>query len=207
MEKTFLQRVAEVQSTLNAPKNQTNKFGGYKYRNLEDILEAAKPILKAQDIVLTLNDEIVIIGEKAFLKSTGKLTDALASENEISTTAFVELTDHKGMSAEQAVGASSSYCRKYCLGGLLLVDDNKDPDTNEFAQQNSKKERASNIAKKMAAKPSVPTGEQKKELVALIEENGLILTDVLTSHGVTGQMNMEQYNAIMSELKKGAVNE
>lgn len=36
-----------VQSELKAPKGQMNKFGGYKYRSCEDILEAVKPILKA----------------------------------------------------------------------------------------------------------------------------------------------------------------
>ena len=34
-----------IQTKLKAPKNQVNKFGGYNYRNCEDILEALKPIL------------------------------------------------------------------------------------------------------------------------------------------------------------------
>ena len=43
---SFILRVLALQSELKAPKGQTNKFGGYKYRSCEDILEAVKPLLK-----------------------------------------------------------------------------------------------------------------------------------------------------------------
>lgn len=57
-ENTFLQRFASVQAELKAPKARTNKFGGYKYRSCEDILKAAKPLLKKHSLVLTMTDTI-----------------------------------------------------------------------------------------------------------------------------------------------------
>lgn len=47
-DKTFAERVIAVQSQLKAPKNQRNKFVGFNYRSCEDILEAVKPLLKAE---------------------------------------------------------------------------------------------------------------------------------------------------------------
>ena len=55
-------KLAKIQQSLKAPKSQTNKFGGYKYRNCEDILQAVKPLLG--DAVLILEDEIVHIGDR-----------------------------------------------------------------------------------------------------------------------------------------------
>ena len=52
----------KIQKELKAPKNQYNAFGKYKYRSCEDILEAVKPLL--EDATLTINDEIVVIGER-----------------------------------------------------------------------------------------------------------------------------------------------
>ena len=39
------------------------------------------------------------------------------------------------MDAAQVSGATSSYARKYCLNGLFLLDDCKDPDTEEYSDQ------------------------------------------------------------------------
>ena len=40
-----------IQSSLKAPKGQTNKFGGYSYRSCEDILTALKPLLATSNIL------------------------------------------------------------------------------------------------------------------------------------------------------------
>ena len=37
------EKLLAIQTELKAPKNQMNKFGNYKYRSAEDILEALKP--------------------------------------------------------------------------------------------------------------------------------------------------------------------
>ena len=100
-----------IQSELRAPKNQTNKFGGYNYRSCEDILEAVKPLLKTYDSVLTISDEIVEVGGRIYVKATARLTEKAGVVTE--TTAFArEAENKKGMDESQITGAATSYARK-----------------------------------------------------------------------------------------------
>ena len=126
-----------IQQTLNAPKNQRNNFGGYNYRSAEDILEAVKPLL--QNITLTVSDEIVLIGNRYYVKATATLSDG---EDEIAVTAYArEEESKKGMDCSQLTGATSSYARKYALNGLFCIDDAKDPDTDAYAKQTNQQPR------------------------------------------------------------------
>lgn len=125
-DKTFTERVIAVQSQLKAPKNQRNNFGGYNYRNCEDILEAVKPLLKAEGLFLTITDDIVVLGDRFYVKATATLTDG---ERSLSNQAFArEEATKKGMDGSQVTGAASSYARKYALNGLFAIDDTKDAD-------------------------------------------------------------------------------
>lgn len=117
-----------IQTTLKTPKNNTNSFGGYKYRKASDILEAVKPILKQFNCSIVLCDSIELIGNRYFLKAVASIANDKGEE--VCTQAFAELDNHKGMSLEQSTGAASSYARKYALCGLLAIDDSSvDPDT------------------------------------------------------------------------------
>ncbi|HAS1807608.1 TPA: recombinase [Enterobacter hormaechei subsp. xiangfangensis] len=127
----FYERLADIQAHLNAPKNQYNSFGKYKYRSCEDILEGVKPLLKG--LFLSISDEIVLIGDRYYVKATATITDG---ENSHSASAMArEEENKKGMDAAQVTGATSSYARKYCLNGLFGIDDAKDADTDEHKQQ------------------------------------------------------------------------
>lgn len=127
----FFQRLSEIQANLNAPKNQYNSFGKYKYRSCEDILEGVKPLLKG--LFLSISDEIVLIGDRYYVKATATITDG---ENSHSASAMArEEENKKGMDSAQVTGATSSYARKYCLNGLFGIDDAKDADTDEHKQQ------------------------------------------------------------------------
>ncbi len=126
-----------IQSDLKAPKGQMNKFGNYKYRSCEDILEAIKPILG--DCSLILNDEIVLIGERYYVKATATLFN---SEGRTSASAFArEPLSKKGMDESQITGAASSYARKYALNGLFSIDDTKDADTMDNTKTSYNKKR------------------------------------------------------------------
>ena len=46
------------------------------------------------------------------------------------------------MDGSQITGAASSYARKYALNGLFLIDDTKDADTDELANQRKNKAKA-----------------------------------------------------------------
>ncbi|WP_368742961.1 ERF family protein [Enterobacter asburiae] len=129
----FYERLADIQAHLNAPKDQYNSFGKYKYRSCEDILEGVKPLLKG--LFLSISDEIVLIGDRYYVKATATITDG---ENSHSASAMArEEESKKGMDAAQVTGATSSYARKYCLNGLFGIDDAKDADTDEHKQQQS----------------------------------------------------------------------
>lgn len=116
----------EIQSQLKAPKNQFNKFGGYNYRNCEDILEALKPILAEKKCAITLSDEVIPVLTRIYIKATATL---VTPDGAITTTAYArEEEDKKGMDGSQITGAASSYARKYALNGLFAIDDTKDSD-------------------------------------------------------------------------------
>lgn len=115
-----MKELIKIQNELKVPKGNLNKFGNYKYRSAEDILEAVKPVLLKYDATVYLSDEIVLIGTKIFLKATACLT---IGEKQICVNGFAETSEHKGMSAEQTTGTASSYARKYALNGLFLIDE------------------------------------------------------------------------------------
>lgn len=125
-----MQTLNRIQKELKAPKGQVNKFGGYRYRSCEDILEAVKPLLGSA--VLTLSDDIIGEGGRVYVRATATLRDG----NESTTvTAFAREADtKKGMDESQITGAASSYARKYALNGLFAIDDTKDADaTNDHS--------------------------------------------------------------------------
>lgn len=125
-DKTFIERVIAVQSQLKAPKNQRNDFGGFNYRSCEDILEAVKPLLKAEGLCLTITDDIVMIGDRYYVKATATLTDG---ERSLPNQAFAREPEERAkMDGSQVTGSASSYARKYALNGLFAIDDTKDAD-------------------------------------------------------------------------------
>lgn len=131
-----MKKLIQVQNELKVPKGNVNKFGNYKYRSAEDILEAVKPILLKHDCLLTLTDSIQSIGSKLYLVATATIQN---EDTALSVTGYAELSEHKGMSAEQCTGTASSYARKYALNGLFLIDETEaDADSNNMVQQPSK---------------------------------------------------------------------
>jgi hypothetical protein len=126
--KNIRQKLQGIQSSLKAPKGQTNKFGGYRYRSAEDILESVKPLLGEWGCSLVIQDDVVEVGGRVYVKATASLADN-HTELAISATAFArEAEAKKGMDEAQITGSASSYARKYALNGLFAIDDTKDPD-------------------------------------------------------------------------------
>ena len=128
----FYAKLIKVQATLNAPKGQYNSFGKYAYRSCEDIMAAVKPLLAEHGLVQFVSDEIVLIGDRYYVKATVTVTDGETSHN-VSALARESLTK-KGMDDAQVTGSTSSYARKYALNGMYNIDDSKDADTNEYRQ-------------------------------------------------------------------------
>lgn len=135
-EATFYQRLTKAQVELNAPKGQFNKFGNFHFRSAEDILEGVKPVNLKHGLHLQVTDVIEVIGERYYVKAIAIITDVFNEDNVIEVTAYArESLKKKGMDEAMITGSASSYARKYALNGMYLIDDNKDPDTNEFKEQ------------------------------------------------------------------------
>ena len=130
---TFREKIVKVQRELKAPKNLKNTFGGYSYRSAEGILESVKPLLTAEGLFMTLSDEVVMVGDRIYVKATVTVTDG---EFSTTTSAFArEAETKKGMDESQITGTASSYARKYALNGMFCIDDTKDADTDEYANE------------------------------------------------------------------------
>ena len=161
------EKLQKIQYEMKAPKNLYNKFGNYSYRNAEGILEAFKPFGEKYKVVLILNDEIVNVGDRYYIKAIATLYDTEAGDgfpNHIGNSAYArESFDKKGMDDSQITGTASSYARKYALNGLFLLDDTKDADTDEYHEETKKK---SENVKKI-------TDEQVEAIEVLFDEKSL----------------------------------
>ncbi len=131
---TLIHKLKKIQETLKVPKTLRNDFGGFNYRSCESILEALKPLEKEYDVMLVMSDDIVMVGERYYIKATARLYDTEASDvAPIEATAYArEPQNKKGFDESQITGAASSYARKYALSALFLLDDVKDADTDEY---------------------------------------------------------------------------
>lgn len=155
-----MKELIAIQSELKAPKSQFNKFGGYKYRKAEDILEAVKPLLNKQKCTLTITDDIVMVGNRIYVKATTTIKNE-KGECETTTGWAREEETKKGMDGSQITGASSSYARKYALNGLFAIDDNADSDTtndgqHQEAQQQTQAQHPTAQAAQAVQQPATP---------------------------------------------------
>ena len=133
-----------VQTELKAPKNRYNSYGEYHYRSCEDILEAVKPLLNAVKAGLFIEDEVVEVGGRIYVSAIVRFIDLEKADASITVRGFArEALERKKLDVSQITGTASSYARKYALNGLFLIDDVKDPDTDEFRAETEKKSDAS----------------------------------------------------------------
>lgn len=137
---TIRTRLSKVTTALKAPKSQYNSFGKYSYRSAEDIMEAVKPLLAENGLVMTVSDDIVAVGGRIYVKAIVTVMD-VESDEQLVTTAFArEEETKKGMDGSQITGSASSYARKYALNGMFCIDDTKDADaTNTHGQEAARK--------------------------------------------------------------------
>jgi hypothetical protein len=197
-EQTFQQRLINVQSRLKAPKGQYNSFGKYSYRNQEDVLEALKPLLAENELVLTLSDSIHEIFGLVYVES--KVRVSYGSEEIIVTAQAGIDPNRKGMDIAQSFGSSSSYARKYALNAMFLIDDTKDADsTNSHGKSASA---SVPTAKPVADKPSAGTDIMFQKAVDRMKEVGTQAKydEIMAAIGI--QLSESQRNALSKFIKK-----
>lgn len=204
------EKLQQVQSDLKAPKNQYNKFGGYNYRNCEDIQEAVKPLLKAVKAALVVGDELVLIGDRYYIKATARFIDCESGETVENTAYAREEQEKKGMDVSQVTGSTSSYARKYALNGLFCIDDVKDADNQNNASEGTGKGTSKgsrkNDARKVQGQAGKVTEAMIRTLQSMIERysaKGLKMDKILSMYKLTAitDMDTEQYKDCMEKLK------
>ena len=173
-----MKELISIQSELKAPKTQFNKFGGYKYRKAEDILEAVKPLLAKQKCTLIITDDIVLVGNRIYVKATATIKNE-KGECETSTGWAREEETKKGMDGSQITGASSSYARKYALNGLFAIDDNADSDATNDVQHQATQQQAAQVAPaQQSTTPKYHTNDLNEGLAYLsrcVNKDNLVL--------------------------------
>ena len=207
-----MKRLLEIQQKLNAPKNQRNNFGNYNYRSCEDIIEAVKPLLAEQKLVLNISDDIVLIWDRYYVKASAVVVDLDWKPLAVSTAFAREEETKKWMDWSQITGASSSYARKYALNWLFAVDDWVDSDkTNKWdwssevkTKKEVKKSEGGEVQDKAEKSDTQDTKEKpwfnkpelerlkgNKEYLEKFESSDALITDIEKYYRVSSKMKID----------------
>lgn len=183
------EKLAVIQSKLKAPKGQYNKFGNYNYRSCEDILEAVKPLLAETKTVLSITDQMEIVGNRVYVRAEAHLRDCedVSSSGELVTVSYArEEESKKGMDSSQVTGAASSYARKYALNGLFCIDDNKDSDSTNTGEK---------------GKTSGKKAEPAKETEMISSENIMSIKNIIDKYPESKLMDQIKVRFKVEDIK------
>lgn len=197
------EKLSMIQSALKAPKKETNSFGGYKYRTIDGIFEAVKPLLEEYKCELTLSDELIYIGDRYYIKAIARLIDCEKPDDSVPSVSYArEPAMKKGMDESQITGSASTYARKYALMALFLIDNTEDdPDSEEY-QQNIKKNTAKEEKETKTVKDDPERKAAYEDFKGLCAENGLSAAAVAAELKLSGKSSKEEFEAVTAELKK-----
>lgn len=168
---------SELQKKMQLEK-KTSKDVKYAFRNAEDIYTKFKEI--NTDWELTVLDDLLMVGERIFVKSTATVTDG---EKQFQSVGFAELdtvpvfNTQKGqikqMQTPQWTGAVSSYARKYALQGLFGIGEK---DVDEYPSDMNEPEQTKNKTKPKEQTEAVISVEKAnyylKEIATISSEKG-----------------------------------
>ncbi len=131
--------VARVQRSVAVPKAKYNAFGKFSYRSYEDIVAALKEPCAKEGLAFAMSDELVLVGERYYVKATVRVFSAEGGEGCLEASAYAREDEHKkGSDDAQVTGMASSYARKYALCGAFAIDGQSDPDAMDAPAQEEK---------------------------------------------------------------------
>lgn len=141
---SIVKALSAIQNGLKAPKDQ--KANRYRYRNIEDINEAVKPLAAAQGCAVVYTDKMDFTEGYVTCVSTCTIT---GEQGSMSASGFAIVNvENKNMSIEQSCGSASSYARKYAACGLFAIDDSADdPDRVNAASKPAASKPADKLAR------------------------------------------------------------
>lgn len=195
---SIYKKLSEIQAEIQVPKTHYNKFGDYNYRNCEDILDAAKPLLKKHGCTLVLQDDVSAAGNRYYVKATAILTEIETSETIVTWASAREDETKAKFDGSQLTGSASSYARKYALNGLFNLDDVKDSDTTNTGN-NDKPEGKKHDVKKISE-------TQAKELEKIAKDKGTDTSKMFAYYKVKDftEMTEIQYKQAKTYLNKAS---
>ena len=177
--KTIHEKLNYIQTNLKVKKEKVNSFGGYKYRNLDDIFEAVKPLLKETGLTINATDEVESVNGFNYVRSTVSISDG--TESKSSEGWAREAISRKGMDDSQITGAASSYARKYAANGLFAIDDTEDADSMDNRPEtliNGKLPKAGHITvdqnvklERLSRDPKFKGADMQKQVKEFINSN------------------------------------
>lgn len=193
MSKNFYKRFAELKTKVQVNKDQRNSFGKFNYRTKEGIFEATKPHEKELDILIHVDNELVVIAERLFVKATAFARDLEDGEVKLTATSYAEFQHKQGtqMNESQLSGSAESYAGKYALGNLLGLDDNKDADNEVLSvkQENKPQEKGMTINYK----------KEPKEVEVNVDQEKVDTTQI--TQRIFNTNNLEGLENILKELE------
>jgi hypothetical protein len=209
----FAQNFLALQCELQAPKNQFSDYGEFYYRSCEDILEAVKPLAQSKGILVTLSEQIIELNSRYYIQSTATARSIAEPDQQISATAFARETEtKKKMDVSQITGAATSYARKYALGGLFLIDDVRDADSDNNSDHNKSLSTDNNTQppQPQQTQEDAPISmAQAKRLFALAHQHGVSQEKIKEVIGVYGytrtkEIKKQDYEKIVEEVTNAA---
>ena len=209
-EMNVYEKLLEVQTRLVVGKTKYNDFANFNYRSADDILEAIKPIISEVKASVILTDSIEEYGGLRYIKATAKFIDTKTGES-IETYGYArEITDKKKMDDAQMTGSTSSYARKYALNGLLILDDNKDPDSMEHDDNtatnkptNKPTQKTTNTSNTTKSNGGKISDAQRKRMYAIAKGNNDVAKAVLAKYGYESSNDVlyKDYDKICGEIE------
>ena len=201
--KTIYEKLLYVQQNLVVKKGRYNKFGEYYYRSLEDVMECLKPVLNEIGATVTFTDELLLIGERYYVKATVRFSDGM--KDVIATAYAREELEKKKQDGSQLTGGASSYARKYAAGALFLIDDAADSDaTNKHGKDEAGNGNGNGNGRKPATfqKPAAKPGHKiidpndpvlKEAMKTAVEQSFIDYQDLHKDEMPEGKIFCEKY--------------
>lgn len=190
-------KLFEIQTELKAPKEQYSEFGGYYYRNVENILTAVKPLLQSKRCILLLSDKVEQISDRYYVVAVATLIDIDHPSERITTESRAREAESRAkFDVAQLTGTASSYARKYALNGLFALDDAKDPDALPPVENKPEKSKPANKV----------TSKQLADLQALAKKKGVPIENIVNGYHLNSLQDMDakQWAQAMTGLRKRA---
>ena len=204
---SIYEKLAKIQNELKAPKSEWNKFAKYHYRTAENILQAVKPIAKDNGCVVVINDNLEEKAGRLFICSIAELIDfnfvpkADGEPKLVSATGWAEIPNNKGMDEAQRCGTASSYARKYALGALFGITNEKDSDA-VASEQGEADEKEKAMERNQAKLDATENWRLTNDGIEVKGQNGFVPVSKLSVAQLQVIVKMKKFEGIRADLER-----